>query len=553
MANVKFPRKEFEKQVGQINEKMKEKIALFGTPLENLNKEEVELEIFPDRPDLLSFQGYLRSFKSFLGKGKERKYKIKKARKNYKVEIDKSVKHVRPFTACCIVKNLKFDNEKIKEIIDVQEKIHSTLGRNRRKVAIGIYPLENIKLPIKYEARKPKNIKFQPLESKREMNGRQILSRHKTGREYSHLLKDKEKFPVFVDSNNQILSMPPIINSEKTGKISEKTKHVFIECSGFDFEILKKTLNILVTTLAEMDGKVYKMNLRYYKNSQTKKNEKTPDLSREKIKIDVENINKLLGLNLTNKKIDKLLKKMGYSYNQNKKQVKIPPWRTDILHEVDIAEDIAIAYGYDNFKPEIPEVATIGKESKESKAKRKIAEILTGLNLTETSSYHLLSKNDLKRLRSKRKKIEVENSKTEYKILRPSLLPSILKTLSENIDKEYPQKIFEIGTCFSPDEKQETRLKEKDKLAIALTPSNFTELKQKLNYLFEMLNLKNEIKEKQVNELEFIQGRTASILLKNKEIGYFGETHPSLLNSWNLKMPLAYLEINLQHIYEKLK
>ena len=376
MANVKFPRKEVEKHI-KLDEKTIDRIMMLGIPVESLTNEEIEIQVLPNRPDLLSMHGFLRAVKSFLGKETGlKRYKINKGDKNYKVKIDPSVKSIRPYTACAIVKGLKLDNSKIKEIIDIQEKIHTTLGRNRKKLAIGIYPLEKIALPIKYEARLPKDIKFLPLESDKEMNGLEILQRHPTGRDYAHLLKDLDKFPIFVDAKGKILSMPPIINSHETGKITETTKDIFIECSGFDFDILKKTLNIIITTLADLGGRVFLMELDYGKKITT------PDLSPETIKISLENTNKLLGLNLKEKDLEKLLPKMGYDYKKGK--VSVPAWRTDILHEVDIIEDIAIAYGYENLAPEIPKVATIGEESKESKTVSKISEILIGLGLLET-------------------------------------------------------------------------------------------------------------------------------------------------------------------------
>ena len=213
MANVKFPRKEVEKHI-KLDEKTIDRIMMLGIPVESLTNEEIEIQVLPNRPDLLSMHGFLRAVKSFLGKETGlKRYKINKGDKNYKVKIDPSVKSIRPYTACAIVKGLKLDNSKIKEIIDIQEKIHTTLGRNRKKLAIGIYPLEKIALPIKYEARLPKDIKFLPLESDKEMNGLEILQRHPTGRDYAHLLQDLDKFPIFVDAKGKILSMPPIINS----------------------------------------------------------------------------------------------------------------------------------------------------------------------------------------------------------------------------------------------------------------------------------------------------------------------------------------------------
>lgn len=540
MALVKFSRKEFEKYV-KITPKIEEKIAMFGTPLESLSDDEVGIEIFPNRPDLLSMQGYLRAFLAFIGRDKGLvKYKINKPEKDYEVNVHRSVRDVRPYTACAIVKNLKFDGEKIKEIMDVQEKIHATLGRNRKKVAIGIYPLEKIKLPIIYGTRKPQDIKFIPLDTRREMTAIEILKNHPTGKEYAHLLEGFKRYPVFVDAAGEVLSMPPIINSQKTGKVTEETKEVFVECSGFDFNALKKTLNIITTMLAEMGGEIYQMKLNY------RRQEITPDLEPEKMKISLESANKLLGVQIKEKDLKGLLEMMGYGYENG--EVLVPAWRVDILHEVDIIEDLAIAYGYDEFEGELPSVATLGKESKKERIKSKIADILAGLGMIEISSHHLLIKDEAKKIGQKNF-IEVEKSKTEYAVLRQGLLCPVLKALSKNVDSEYPQKIFEMGKVFARDDRSETGLKEQEKLCIAATPGNFTEIKQILDYLLPALGVECKIEEASVSN--YIDGRTARILLNGKEIGILGEIHPSILKNWHLKMPLACLEIDLDELIGK--
>ncbi len=534
MAKVRFQIKDIENYI-KLDDTNMHKINMFGTPAEK-TQDEIEVEIFPNRPDLLSLQGFIRSFKVFMGKEKGmKKYKLKKPTDNYFVDIDPSVKQIRPYTACAIVKDLKFDDAKIKNIIDLQEKLHSTIGRNRKKLAIGIYPLEKIKLPIRYEARKPEDIKFIPLESDSEMSAIQILQKHPTGKAYANLLENYEKYPVFVDSNKKILSMPPIINSMETGKISESTKDVFIECSGFDFNVLKKTLNIIITTLSEMGGTIYQMDLKYGKEKVI-----TPDLSPESIKISIDNINKLIGINISEKDLEKLLRKMEYEYSN--KKVKIPPWRLDILHEVDVIEDIAIAFGYDNLIPQIPNISTIGEESKKSKIEDKIAEVLVGLGLIEISTYHLIKAEEAKELESE-EKIELENSKTEYKFLRPNLLIPALRIFSENKDNEYPQRLFEIGTVFS---KEKEYIKESQHLIIALSPSNFTDIKQILDYLAKMLEIKYELKA--ISKGELIEGRTAAIISGNKNIGYIGEIHPETLRTFNTKMPISVIEINIDSI-----
>ena len=549
MANIKIPKKHFEKEIGKLDEKMQNKIALFGTTLEKMNNNEIELEIFPDRPDLLSYQGFKRSFLAFLGKKTGLKeYKINKPEKNYSVKIDSSVKDIRPYTMCAIIKNLKFNEEKIKEIIEIQEKLHTTIGRKRKKVAIGIYPLEKIKLPITYKAIEPDKIKFTPLESERQMSGLEVLQRHPAGKEYAHLLKGKIKFPVFIDDKKQILSMPPIINSELTGRISEKTKEVFIECSGFDLNALEKCLNIITTTMAEMGGKIYQMKLNLNERKQT------PTLKTERKKISLENTNKLLGLELSEKQLKQLLEKMSHNYDLKTKEVEIASWRVDIIHEVDLIEDVAIAYGYENFEPEIPEISTIGQEDQKEIIKNKITEILIGLNMVEISNYHLTNKKDqFTKMgineKSEKDILEVLDSKTEYDLLRKDLSAYILKTFSKNIDAEYPQRIFEVGKVF---QLKSDKIKEIEKLSIGICPGNFTEIKQILEYLEKMLGISLEIKQAEKAPTHLIDGRVGKIFLKEKEIGEIGEVHPKILKNWKIKMPVSILEINLEEIFQTL-
>ena len=546
MPTININKQVFESLVGKKLpiEKLKDRISYLGTDLESVSKAEIMVEIFPNRPDMLSVQGFSRAFSSFIG--------VKKGLRNYKVEdskekviIDKSVSKVRPYTACAIVKDIKYDDEKIKEVIDVQEKLHITYGRNRRKVAIGIYPFEKIKPPIRFMAKKPEEIIFQPLEFSRKINGKQILSQHPAGRDYGHLLEGLDKFPIFIDVNNEILSMPPIINSHKTGKITQKTKDVFIECSGFDFRVLQKCLNMVVTAFADMGGKICSMRLQY-----PNKTFITPDLKPEEMKIDIKYINKLLGLNLKESQLKKLLERMGFSYRN--KKVLIPAYRADIIHQSDIAEDIAIAYGYENFEAIIPKVATIAQEDKFEIFKNKIADILIGLNLIETFTYNVTNKEfQNKNMLTNLPLIEIVNSiSKEYNILRSWVIPSLLEILKNNKHHEYPQRIFTIGSIFKIDNKEETNIEENERLAVAIADekTDYTEIKQILDYLLRMLNANYDIEE--TEHPSFIPGRVARIKVNDEKVAYIGEISPKILSKWELEMPVTALELNLTELFK---
>ncbi|MDP2628723.1 MAG: phenylalanine--tRNA ligase subunit beta, partial [Nanoarchaeota archaeon] len=258
------------------------------------------------------------------------------------------------------------------------------------------------------------------------------------------------------------------------------------------------------------------------------------------------------GINLNEKELKKLLERMGHNYS--KELVEIPSWRTDILHEIDLVEDVAIAYGYENFVPEIPKISTIGKEDKKEIIKRKISEILSGLNMIEVSNYHLTNKKEqfIKMgIQEKKEKrfIEVEESKTEYNLLRKDLTHYLLKNISENIDSEYPQNIFETGKIFKTENE---KIHEEENLCVVITPGNFTQIKQILEYLSRMINVKLELKETEEFPQHFIDGRVSDILLENKSIGFIGEIHPKILKNWKIKMPVALFEINLENIFKEI-
>jgi len=545
MPRITLNKKVFEKLIGKKlpPEQLKEKISFLGTDLEKIEGNEIVVEVFPNRPDMLSEQGFARAFASFIGRRIGlRKYVVKKS--NYKVVIDKSVKGVRPFTACAVVKGIKFNDEKIKEVIQIQEKLHITYGRDRKKLAIGIYPFEQIKLPIRFEARKPEDIRFQPLDSAELMTAHQILTKHPAGREYAYLLEGMAVYPVFVDADNEILSMPPIINSEKTGKVTVKTNDLFIECSGFDFSVLSKCLNIIVTALADMGGQVFEMNLDYQR-----KKLKTPDLEPEEMKLSKDYVNKVLGLELSDNEVRRYLVKMGYDYKAGK--VLVPAYRVDVLHPIDLVEDIAIAYGYDKFKEEIPKVATVAQEDSFEIFKRKVAEILTGGGLIETNTYNLTNNQNITTsMNVNIDCIELDNAKNmDYNVLRSWMIPSLLQVLKGNKHHEFPQKIFEIGTVFKRGTKEETGVKEMERLAVAIsnTRADYTDIRQILDSLFRSLNIEYLITETEHDS--FIPGRVARVSVKGRGVAYIGEIHPVVLDNLALEMPVSAFELNLTDLY----
>ncbi|HLC81662.1 MAG TPA: phenylalanine--tRNA ligase subunit beta [Candidatus Nanoarchaeia archaeon] len=547
MPTITLNKKIFEQLVGKELplERLKDRISMLGTDLEKIENNEIQMEIFPNRPDMLSEQGFARAFSSFIGvKTGLRKYEVKKS--GLKVIVDQSVT-MRPYTACALVKNLTFTEEKIREIMQAQEKLATTHGRNRKKSAYGIYPLNNIYFPIKYIAKNPKEIQFQPLGFTQKMSADKVEELHPRGKEYKHITEGWDSYPFFIDAKNNVMCMLPYTNSEDTGKVDEKTTAVFVECTGTDLENVKLALNILVTMLADMGGEIYSLDIVYMDQMII-----TPDLTPQKMKLGLKYANQRLGLNLSETEIRKLLERMGYGYEQG--TILIPAYRADILHPVDLIEDIAIAYGYENFAEEIPKVATIGEENPGEVFFNKVRDILVGMRLLEVKNYHLSTKEDLNmKMSLSREIIPLKNALGEHNHLRNSLLPGILKNLHENQHHEYPQNLFEIGRVFGYGSDEETGIKETEFLSVVLChdKTDFTEIRQVLDVLCTNLGLAASVKETLHDS--YISGRAGKIIINGQEIGLIGEFHPKVLENWDLLVPAVGFELNLKRIFELVK
>ena len=424
--------------------------------------------------------------------------------------------------------------------MDLQEKLHQGIGRNRKKIAIGVHDFDKVKPPFTYKAVDPKSVKFIPLNSYEEMNLVEILERHPKGIEYGHLLKGKRLYPILVDSEENILSFPPIINGTLT-EVTPFTKNIFIDVTGIDRETASLALNIISTALAERGGEIYRTKV-------IDNGEKSyPDLEPREMKVKKSYAESIIGMRFKPEEIRESLLRMGYDVKIDGDEIllKVPAWRGDILHEIDIVEDIAIGYGFDRIEPENPKYLTYGKPLEKARLIRKLRTIMIGLGFYEVETLTLSNeKDEFDKLGMKRGKIvKIENPiSEEYTCLRKSLLPSLLKICRANRHRSLPQRIFEIGYVVNEKAKNELHL-------------SFLEIDEKTNFsrcksLFEAISRDAgiEMKIKRSEHPAFIEGRCAGILYKEKEIGFFGEIHPRTLVEFELEHPGIALEINLEYL-----
>jgi len=529
-------------------EDIENRLPMIGVSWEGIEGNEFSVEVNPNRPDMLSVEGLARAFSSFMNiKTGLREYKTEKS--IYLVSVDSSTKDVRPFIVCAVVTDLTLTDELIKSLMQIQEKLHLTHCRKRCKAAIGIHDLDKIKFPANYTT-KEKSFKFIPLGEKEEMTLDEILGKTSKGKDYGYVIKDRERYPILIDSDDKVMAMPPIINSIHT-MIDENTKNLFIDVTGTDEKTINEVLNIVVTALADRDGMINAVKVKYPSGII-----ETPNLKKMMMNLEVAYVNKLLGLNLSIYEMIEYLQKMGLDAIEVNKnlQVLIPCYRTDIMHAMDLVEEIAIGYGYDRFEPKIPNISTIGEENELESFTKKLRSFLVGYGLQEVITFMLTNKeNSYKKMLMKEKDlIKMANPKTEdYSIIRSWLLPSLIEILWKNRHREYPQNIFELGDVIELDDSTDTGAKTKRRLSIVLSHSkaSFSEIKSVVENILS--NLK--IKDYRIEESElpcFIPGRAGKIVIGDKTLGRFGEIHPQVLTNWGLEMPTAACEVCVDLLFD---
>ena len=509
-----------------------QKIPMIGAEIDKVEGESISVEFFPDRPDLLSVEGLARAMRSFLGIEKGmKKYDV--APPSISLEIDDSVNEVRPFVSAAVVRDVRMSEDFIVSMMELQEKLHFSIGKDRKKMAIGLHNFDAVTPPFTYRAVKPDEISFVPLGETVEMNLDEILQKHDKGIKYAHLVEKFDKYPVIIDSNKHVLSFPPIINGELTA-VDLFTENLFVDVTGTDANAVDSALNIIATAIAERGGKLEMVKVigNEVRN--------TPDLSPSHVKVDLDYASKILGFDIKKHAAD-ALEKMGFDARVKGKviEVDIPAWRVDILHPIDIVEDMAIGYGYDKISPELPKSMTFGS----SLSSDKIHETMIGLGFNEVLTISLSSEEEqFEKMNLKpREVVSIENPiSSKHSCIRVSLLPSLMEILSKNRHNELPQMIYEVGEIVEIIDGVPLNKTMVSGVKID-AKTGFTECKSIVEALLRNMGIKADIEEKKSGA--FIDGRCASLLKDEKPIGYFGEVHPSVISNFELEYPVIAFEI----------
>ena len=532
-----------------------------------------KIEVGANRYDLLCLEGLALALRVFLQKQKMPDIKALNVlpEEERQLIVYDSVNEVRPVGLSAILRDINFTNETLKGFMDLQDKLHNNICRGRKLVSMGTHDLDTVKGPFTYRALKPEHIHFVPLNREEEVNGdglMAILKEDPKLGKYLYLLEGKEKYPVMMDSNGIIMSLPPIINSQHT-KMTLNTHNVLLDVTGLDYTKCEIVLNTLIAMFSIYSKTPFTVEEVKVINQKTNEGKIYPDLTPRIFKTDVKYLKTLTGINdIEPEKIVELLEKMELKakvLNKDEIEVSAPITRSDILHPCDIAEDLAISYGYNNIPKQLTKTKTHGIQQPYNKLADLFRNEMSMGGYVEFLTMALLSHKDMftNLLKDERddKTVKILYSKTkEFEYIRSSLIPGILKSIEGNKANQLPFKIFEISDVVLIDKENETGASNRRKLCFAYANTTSAMeviqgmvdlLMKKIGLIFNDEKTDKRYNIKKSNNPIFFEDRQAEIFIQdNINVGIYGIIHPKVLKNFGIKSPVTLCEIDLQTIMD---
>ena len=277
-----------------------------------------------------------------------------------------------------------------------------------------------------------------------------------------------------------------------------------------------------------------------------------------KINLDYDRINKLLGTEISKEEMIDTLEKLNIKVEND---IAIAPYfRTDIEQLADIAEEVLRFYGYDKLDTTLVESdTTIGIRNKEQKIEQKIKNVLVNSGLSEIYTYGFVSDKDLEKSKInkdlKETSILIQNPLSdEYRLMRPSTIPSMMQTLATNANKKNSSaKLFDISKSYkninNEVENGEVPLQE-NILTIGMYGDDidFYTVKGLIENVLETSSINRYDIVRETENESYHTGRCANIKVGIDVIATIGEVHPEVLDNYGIEKRAYLAEVNLSKV-----
>ena len=546
---------------------------LFGLGLEfegETDDGELQFEFAPDRLDRLSVEGVARSLRYHYGDDRG-VYVPDTNDAEWTIEVDESVPDARPYVTGAVVRGVDLDEAALESLIQLQEKLHATMGRGRAKGAIGIHDLamlkgapmrEGAERSITYRGVDPDGDTFVPLDANDELSPAAVLEEHDTGRTYADLVHEYDRYPAIYDELG-LFSFPPVINGKRT-EVTTGSRELFVELTGTDQWTIDKMCTIVCYALSARGATIEEVTVQYADGA-THPDEYGPELLRPNLSTDEKSVSHdrietLLGVEFEPEDVVDCFERSGldatYSLGETViYDVEIPPYRVDVLHPLDLVDDVGRAYGFGNLEPRYPDIGTVGGRHERTRLEDAVRTSLVGLGFEDLLNFHMTSGIE----NYDRMNVEpgtdvlgggepvtiTEPYSEEYTQLRTWALPSLLMLLEGNTHNAYPQDVSEIGFVAERDETANTNVVEARHVAgaVARRDASYEAAKGRLQSVCD--DFRADVSTPPTDHPSFIDGRVAEVVIDGDSVGVVGELHPAVLVEHDLEVPVAAFEFDL--------
>jgi phenylalanyl-tRNA synthetase beta chain len=546
----------------QSDDELKTDLFDLGLEYEGLTEDgDARYELEADRLDRLSVEGVARSLRYQYGTDRG-VYLPDVNDPTWTIEVE-DVPAERPYVTGAVVRGLDLDEAALESIIQLQEKLHATMGRKRRKGAIGVHDLTMLKgasagvdgeQSIRYTGIAPDADRFVPLDADGELTPAEVLTEHPTGETYAPLVEGYERYPAIYDEIG-LFSFPPVINGRRT-EVTTGSRELFVEMTGTDQWTIDRMLNVVCYALDARGGQVEAVEVAYPDGTVRR-----PDLAVDEKTVTHDRVESTLGVDFDPEEVVDLLERSGLDAEPTETangvayEVGVPPYRVDVLHPADVVDDVGRAYGFNELDPRYPDVSTIGTRHERARLEEAVRTTLAGLGFEDLLNFHLLGRADnFDRMRISPetdgvgggRAATITNPYSEaYEIVRTWASPSVLMVLENNTHRQYPQRLAEVGFAARLDERENTGVAERRTVAAAIAESgaSYEDARATLQALARAFEV--ELETPPTEHPSFIDGRTAAVVLGDDRVGVVGEYHPEVIVEHDLEVPVVGFEFRL--------
>ncbi len=539
MPTVIFPLSYLQRLTDTAPQRLVEQAFHYGLEA-TLGDDFLAVEVTAERPDLLSAEGFTRAINIYDGISRSVPERLEAS--GLKVNLDPQVTALRPHIAALVVEDAHLKDGGLEVLIQFQEKVTQTFGRQRKKIAIGVYDLDPIAGDVEYTVAAKQQFSFVPLGREEPMTADQILRQHPSGQLYSHTLPEGDHVPVLRDSSGKILSMPPIINAADIGEVTAYSHNLFIDVTGVLQQTVMETINILAHNFLDTGAQVKTVAIVTTDGTYT-----TPSLARYPVTFSAKYLNEIMGTAIPKHNLGKVLSRMDLDVTGTD-IVHVPTYRTDIFSEVDIAGDLMVALGMDSFQPEPLAVKFhLGEADPLRQFVFQAGDLAQRMGLMEVKSYILTDPAILDLFATDY--VQTDNAKTRtYSATRTTLQAGLLEILSRNINAPKPINIYETGEVLKlhPD----GTIDESHNWGFASLDAraSFSTAKAYMQTMLKALHVSYELKA--CGDSHYIPGRAATVMIGDQPAGQFGEIHPRVLAHFSFPEPVCAGELDCRYLLQ---